>query len=64
MVRQSILLVILFVFSVSGCVSICAEKVYVEGNPSQCKISAKSAAQEGPTGIIKKADNWVKENLW
>jgi len=63
MVKKSFLLVILFafVFLASGCVTISAENVYVDGKSPQC---TKKAANEGLGGMVKKADDWVKENIW
>jgi len=66
MVKKSFVLLMLlgFVFLVSGCVTICAEKVCADGKSVQCnKKSAKVETEEEP-GIVKKADDWVKENLW
>ena len=63
MAKKSILLVLLmvFAFAASGCVMIRAEKVYVDGKPAAPKSC--SPGEENP-GIIKKADDWVKKNLW
>jgi hypothetical protein len=66
MVRKSLLLVMLlaFVFLASGCVTIYTEKACVDCKSDQCmKKTAKPKTEEGP-GIVKKADNWVKDNLW
>jgi hypothetical protein len=66
MVKKSFLLVALlaFVFLASGCVTVCAEKACVESKPEKCeKKPAKVKTEEGP-GIVEKADNWVKENIW
>jgi hypothetical protein len=62
--KKSFLLALLFVFIflASGCVSITAEKVYVDGKPAGAK-PAKASGEEDP-GIIKKTDDWVKKNLW
>ena len=62
MVKKSFLLVILFAFVclTSGCLTI-----YNDGAcANQCpKKSAKVATEEGPN-VLKKADDWVKTNLW
>jgi len=66
MVKKPSLLVILgiFVFLASGCVTICAEKVYVDDNSVKTiKKATKTEVAKGPN-IVEKADNWVKENLW
>lgn len=66
MVKKSFLLVLLpaFIFLASGCVSICAEKVYVDGSSSQCiRKTAKGGTEKEPN-IVKQVDNWVKEKLW
>ena len=66
MVKKTFLSVVLFafVFLGSGCVTICAEKVCVDGDAAQCgKKTTQVTAEEGPN-MIEKADNWVKENLW
>ena len=67
MVKKSFLLVILFafIFLASGCVTICAEKVYVDGKSPQCiKKSTPGETKGSPGGMVQKTDDWVKENLW
>ena len=67
MVKKSFLLAILFtfVFLASGCVTISAENIYVDGKSPQCtKKAAKGETKEGLGGMVKKADDWVKENIW
>jgi hypothetical protein len=64
MVKKSFLLVILFafVFLASGCIT-----VYTDGccsnKQSDLKKTSQVETEEGP-GIVKKADDWVKANLW
>jgi len=53
-----------FVFLSSGCVTICAEKVCVDGNSVQCTKKTTPVAADEEPNMIEKADNWVKENLW
>ena len=66
MVKNSFLLVthFFFIFLASGCVTICAEKVYVDGNSSLCIKKAAKAGTEKDPNIVERADDWVKKNLW
>jgi hypothetical protein len=66
MVKKSFLLVMLFIFMflTSGCVTVYTDGCCPDKQSTQCtKKSAKTAAEKEPS-IIKKADDWVKENLW
>jgi len=64
MVRKSFLLVILFAFVSlsSGCVTVYSDGC-CSGKPCAPKTTAKVTTEKGP-GLVKQADNWVKENLW
>ncbi|HNW38866.1 MAG TPA: hypothetical protein PL125_03195 [Candidatus Omnitrophota bacterium] len=63
MIKRAFLLVTLFafVFLASGCVT-----VYTDGCCPDKKAAPKKAskAENEEPNIVKKADNWVKDNLW
>ena len=63
MVKKSFLLVILFVFMflASGCVTVYTDGCCPDKQPG--RKTGKVKTEEGP-GIIKQADDWVKQNIW
>ncbi|MBU4251733.1 MAG: hypothetical protein KKC39_05420 [Candidatus Omnitrophica bacterium] len=70
MVKKYFLLAILFVFMflASGCLTVNVDGRCSDKQPEQCtkkevKVETRKEVKEGP-GIVKKADNWVRENLW
>ncbi|MDP3042035.1 MAG: hypothetical protein Q8N62_04835 [Candidatus Omnitrophota bacterium] len=70
MVKKSFLLAMLFVFMflASGCLTVNVDGCCPDKQPNQCikketKKETKKESKEGP-GIVKKADDWVRENLW
>jgi len=61
MIKKSFLLVILFAFvSLSGCCTVAKGTVGAAGGLAQ---GAKEGAKDD-CNAIKKADTWVKDNLW
>ncbi|MDO8489466.1 MAG: hypothetical protein Q7S42_05090 [Candidatus Omnitrophota bacterium] len=66
MVKKSFIVVMLFVFMflASGCITVYTDGCCAGKQSGQCaKKSTKVETEEGP-GIVKKADDWVKEKLW
>jgi hypothetical protein len=66
MVKKSFLLVMLFafVFLASGCVTVYTDGCCPDRQSARCsKKSTKGATETGPN-MVKKADDWVKKNLW
>ena len=66
MVKKSFLLVILFVFMflASGCVTVYTDACCSDKQSAQCtKKAAKVETEKGP-GIVKKVDDWIRENIW
>ena len=64
MVKKSFLLVMLFAFMflASGCVTVYTDGCCPDKQSGQC--NKKDAKAEKEPNILKKADNWVKENIW
>ena len=75
----SLIILLFFVFLASGCTIIKCTACNIGGSTKYTKEVAKEVAKEGPRerpreraregsgediGLIKKADNWVRENLW
>ena len=66
MVKKSFLLVMLsaFMFLASGCVTVNTGRCHSEGSLSQCSKKATDSEDVQEPNMIKRADDWVKENLW
>jgi hypothetical protein len=66
MVKKSFLLVLLFAFMflASGCITIYTDGCSSDKRSAQCvKRTDKGEAGKEPN-MVKKADDWVKDNLW
>jgi len=66
MVKKFFLLAILFVFIflASGCCTVVRSTTGAVGGFAMGTIEGSKEGFKEDLGLIEKADNWVKENLW